>query len=565
MRRPRFQLAVSRAGAAARAGAAGTRTSAALDNDDLRPLGAGARAWGFWTYLTFWFAAASSVADWYGCSAAVAAGLAPLEALFVLFGGRVAAALLIAANGRGGAAYGVGYPALARASFGVWGAFWPVLSRVVLSVVYQGINLVQGGTCLYVMLHALTPNIARLPNIMPKGSGIDTGTFIGIIVIWAIFFVVAPMNIPKAKITVYIRLVSFLVAAIAMLAWCCSLAGGAGAVLRQPGKAKGTEHKWLLVKFFFVGISSCATFITNASDFQRYAKKANDPIVGNLLGGPLSNLLVHLVGVVIASSSTLIFGKMQWNPVLILDQIMEQEYSAKNRVGAFFIALCFCYGIIITMVFENVLPAANDIAGLLPKYIDYRRAAWIVGLVSLAMNPWYLLGSAAVFVTYISSFGIFLASIIGVMMAHYYVITRGHIDIENLYRSSKTGPYYYTYGFNLRAYVAYLCGIIPTLDGFAGAVGRKIPVPAQRFYYFAFPIGLVISMGVYIGLCWYWPVSYQHPMTEKGWNEPKEYRGPEDLENAIIESLQTNDDSHSEADKKSGDFVATEKGPETDG
>ena len=160
------------------------------------------------------------------------------------------------------------------------------------------------------MLHAIFPNIADLPNIMPKGAGIETGVFIGIVVLWFIAVLVAPMRIPKARATVYIRLISFIVAAVAMLAWCCSLAGGAGKVLSQAATATGSKHKWLLVKFFVVGMSSCATFTTNAADFQRYATKANDPLVGNLVGGPLANLIVHLVGVVIASSSTLILGKV---------------------------------------------------------------------------------------------------------------------------------------------------------------------------------------------------------------------------------------------------------------
>lgn len=118
-----------------------------LDNDDLRPLKVKDRTWGFWTYLTFWFSAASSAADWYGCSAGVAAGLSPLESLFLSFGGRCVVSVLIAMNGRGGAMYHIPYPALVRSCFGVYGSYWPVVSRVILSIVYQGINLVQGGYC----------------------------------------------------------------------------------------------------------------------------------------------------------------------------------------------------------------------------------------------------------------------------------------------------------------------------------------------------------------------------------------------------------------------------------
>ncbi len=49
---------------------------------------------------------------------------------------------------------------------------------------------------------------------------------------------------------------------------------------------------------------------TNAADFQRYAAKPNDPIVGNLFSGPMSNLIVHLIGVIVAASSKIILGRV---------------------------------------------------------------------------------------------------------------------------------------------------------------------------------------------------------------------------------------------------------------
>ena len=174
--------------------------------------------------------------------------------------------------------------------------------------------------------------------------------------------------------------------------------------------------------------------------------------------------------------------------------------------------------------------AANDLAGLAPKYISYKRGAYIITIISLAMNPWYLLSSAAIFVTYISSFGIFLGSIIGVMLTHYFIITRGYINVDALYRGTKTEPYYYFYGVNWRAFVAYLCGVVLCLDGFAGAVGQKIPLAATHFYFVVFPVEIVVSSLVYLGLCLRWPVPYQVCLFEKAWKEPKEYYRSDDPE-----------------------------------
>lgn len=44
-------------------------------------------------------------------------------------------AIVIAANGRAGAVYHVGYPVLNRAAFGVFGAWWPTMNRAVMAIV----------------------------------------------------------------------------------------------------------------------------------------------------------------------------------------------------------------------------------------------------------------------------------------------------------------------------------------------------------------------------------------------------------------------------------------------
>ena len=95
---------------------------------------------------------------------------------------------------------------------------------------------------------------------------------------------------------VYAKLIVFIISAIAMCAWTLTKAGGVGEVALQPGTATGSTRAWLIVRFFLLGAANCATFASNAADFQRYATKPNDVIAGNLLGFPLANVSIwHLV------------------------------------------------------------------------------------------------------------------------------------------------------------------------------------------------------------------------------------------------------------------------------
>ncbi|KAL8418025.1 hypothetical protein RB594_001581 [Gaeumannomyces avenae] len=501
---------------------------ALLDNEDLRPLRLADRTWGFWTYCTFWFSAVATVTNWYGAAAGQALGLGMWESLACATGGQLLIAVVMALNGRPGATYHVGFPVVNRAAFGVFGALWPTLNRALMATVWNGVNLVQGGQCVYVMLHALTPAVAGLPNGMGRGSALTSAGMIGL----AVFFVVTCgfllVPVPRMRGLVYAKLAVFVVSATAMLAWTVTKAGGLGPVVSQPGTAQGSERTWLIVRFFMLGAANCATFASNAADFQRYAKKPSDVILGNVVGFPLSNFLVGLVGNLVCASSQPIFGELVWNPVTLLDRIQTADYTPANRAGCFLIALCFAYSAMFSSIFENSLPAGNDIAALLPRYLTVRRGFFVCAAASLALNPWYLLGSAAVFVSFMASYQIFLSAITGVLLVHYYVVARGRLDIPACFTADRDGPYYYRHGWNWRAYAAYIIGIAPNLYGFLNNMGVKAPVGVTRFYYFAYWVGLFVSGGVYWLACKISPPS----IMETGWKEPKNYIRPDELEDA---------------------------------
>ncbi|RAL58370.1 hypothetical protein DID88_006050 [Monilinia fructigena] len=392
-----------------------------LDNDDIRPLKLADRTWNVWTYLTFWFSATSTVSTWYAASSAQALGLSMWESVLCAFGGQCLIAFVIVFNGRSGAVYHIGYPILNRAAFGVFGAWWPTFNRAVMAIVWNGVNAVQGGECIYVMFHTLSPHVANFKNVMGEGSALNSGGMLGLGIFWILTCCFLIIPVPKMKGLVYAKLIVFIISAIAMCAWTLTMAGGIGPVARQPGTIKGTERTWLLVRFVLLGAANCATFASNAADFQRYARKPNDVILGNLLGFPISNLIVAII-------------------------------------------------------------AGNDIAALFPKYISIRTGFFICAVLSIAIQPWYLLKSASIFISFLASYQIFLSAITGVLLCHYFIIARGFLKIPDLYTSDKKAAYYYTGGWNWRAYAAFM---------------------------------------VYWGVCWKWPVEVQYKLGE--WMEVKDY------------------------------------------
>ena len=85
-----------------------------------------------------------------------------------------------------------------------------------------------------------------------------------------------------------------------------------------------------------------------------------------------------------------------------------------------------------------------------------------------------------------------LGAIGGILIADYYVIRHTRIDLPGLYR--RGGPYWYSGGFNPRAMIAFLLGVLPCLPGFLRTVGVPGINPIwARIYHYAWFISFAVA------------------------------------------------------------------------
>jgi NCS1 family nucleobase:cation symporter-1 len=225
--------------------------------------------------------------------------------------------------------------------------------------------------------------------------------------------------------------------------------------------------------------------------------------------------VTSFIGIIVSSSSTVIFGGDPiWNPLDVLDKFL-QEGGSGQRFGVFVLAAAFALAQLGTNIAANSISAGTDMAALLPRWISIRRGSYICALVGLVMCPWNLLSSTNSFTTYLSAYSVFLSSIAGVMICDYYFVRKGYLQIKDLYSGRKTGPYYYTLGFHWRGYAAYIAGIMINVVGFAGAIGRDVPIGAKRIYDLNFFAGFLVASIVYYALCKISPI----PATSDMWCE----------------------------------------------
>ncbi|KAG6104383.1 hypothetical protein E4U13_008401 [Claviceps humidiphila] len=492
-----------------------TPTQLMLTNHDLKPVEYQRRQWGAWNFVGFWIADSYNINTWMISSSMIIAGLSWWQAWICVWIGYSIAAFFVVMNGRVGAVYHIGFPVANRASFGIWGSLWPVFNRAAMACVWYGVQAYIGGNCVYLMIRSIWKSWDRKTMPGPFDPNVSsTPDFVSFFIFWlcslpAIWF-------PVHKIRHLFTVKAYFVppAGIAFLIWALVRAGGAGPIIRKSNSVHGSDLAWQMVKGIMASIANFATLIINDCDFTRFARKPKDAIWSQALAIPFGFAFTSIIGIFVSSSSSVIYNEPIWNPLDVLGHFIDDGGSAQ-RFGVFVIALAFALAQLGTNISANSVSAGTDMTALFPRFINIRRGGYICAAIGLAMCPYNLLTSANNFTTYLSAYSVFLSSIAGVMSTDYYVVRKGYLNVKGLYDARKTGPYYYTFGVNWRAYTAYVAGILINVVGFAGAIGKDVPKGATYLYNLNFFCGFIVSSIVYWALCTMFPV----PETSEKWLE----------------------------------------------
>ncbi|KAL2884566.1 Uracil permease [Ceratocystis lukuohia] len=490
--------------------------SSQLINYDLKPVEQARRTWGPWNFVGFWIADSFNINTWMISSSMIVGGLSWWQSWLCVWIGYAIAGGFICMTGRIGATYHIGFPVASRSSFGIWGSLWPVFNRAAMACIWYGVQSYIGGHCVYLMIRSIWKSWDRntIPNSFSESSGTTTADYASFFIFWlcslpAIWF-------PVQQIRHLFTVKAFFVpcAGVGFLIWAVVRAGGIGPIIHQSSSLHGSDLAWEFVKGIMSSIANFATLIVNDPDFTRFAAKPKDAFLPQLISIPLGFGITSFIGIIVSSSSTVIYGDSIWDPLDLLEKFID-DGGAGERFGVFIIAFAFALAQLGTNIAANSVSAGTDMTALLPRYLTIRRGGYICAAVGLAMCPYTLLTSSNKFTTYLSAYSVFLSSIAGVIVADYYIVRKGFLELRDLYSGSSEGPYYYSYGVHWRAYVAYISGILINVVGFAGAVGQDVPAGAKYIYNLNFFAGFIVAAGMYWTLCHFFPV----PACSSTWME----------------------------------------------
>lgn len=487
-----------------------TNTQLMLTNHDLKPVEPARRQWGPWNFVGFWIADSFNINTWMISSSMIVGGLSWWQSWLCVWIGYAISACFIVLTGRIGATYHIGFPVVARSSFGIWGSLWPVFNRAAMACIWYGVQAYIGGHCVYLMIQSIWKSWDRLNpdihNTFSVESGTSTVDYASFFIFWLCSLPAIWFPVHKVRHLFTVKAYFVPAAGIAFLIWAVVKAGGVGPIVRQPATKQGSALAWEFVKGVMSSIANFATLIINDPDFSRFAGKPRDAFWSQLFAIPAGFALTSFIGIIVSSSSTVIYGGDPiWDPLMLLEKFIEHGNSAE-RFGVFVIAAAFSLAQLGTNIAANSVSAGTDMTALLPRWLNIRRGGYICAAVGLAMCPYTLLTSSNQFTTYLSAYSVFLSSIAGVMITDYYLVRRGYLELKELYDGRKTGPYYFHFGVHWRAYAAYIGGILINVVGFAGEVGTDVPIGATYIFNVNFFAGFGVSSVMYWGLCKIWPV-----------------------------------------------------------
>lgn len=94
-------------------------------------------------------------------------------------------------------------------------------------------------------------------------------------------------------------------------------------------------------------------------------------------------------------------------------------------------------------------------------------------MISFAICPWQIQAKATTFLAFLGAYTLFLGATTGVIMTDYFWVRRGYgINISHLFKPH--GIYWYNFGFNWRAFIAWFVAIAPLFPGMLFSMGVPI-------------------------------------------------------------------------------------------
>ena len=458
-----------------------------LWNPDLAPTPPHARTWSTYNIAALWIGMSVVITTYTLASGLMQQGMTWWQALATILLGNTIVLIPMVLNAHAGTKYGISFPVMCRASFGVFGANIPALLRAAVACGWFGIQTWIGGLALSALITAAWPAWADVPG----ATWIAFGAF------WLVQVLIILRGTEGVKRLESLAAPLLLAGGAALLVWAIREGGGLGPVLRNSERLGGDVANFWVV--FPAGLTASvgywATLSLNIPDFTRYARSQRSQMLGQALGLPTTMTAFAFIGVAVTAATMVIFGEAIWDPVELIARIGTPPVI----IGG---ALVVVIAQISTNMAANVVSPANDFSNLAPRRISFVTGGLITAVIGILIMPWRLYSDAAAYIfTWLIGYSSLMGALGGILIADYWVLRGQRLSVTDLFRTH--GRYRYFAGFNLRALLALALAVAPVLPGFLNAIsvpGGAVADPgtADLLYEYAWFVTFALSFVLYL-------------------------------------------------------------------
>src|SRR5688500_6946546 len=461
-------------------------TSSPLWNPDLAPTPPERRTWSTYNIAALWIGMSVVITTYTLASGLMSQGMNWWQAMVTILLGNTIVLVPMILNAHAGTKYGVSFPVLCRASFGVRGANVPAMLRAIVACGWFGIQTWIGALALDVLLGAAWAGWAGVPG----------KTAIAFAIFWGIQVLIIFRGTEGIKILESWSAPLLLGGGALLLWWAIRNGGGLGNILSESQKLqKGQGQFWALFPAALTAnVGYWATLSLNITDFTRYAKSQRSQSLGQALCFPTTMTTFAFIGVAVTSATIVIFGRAIWDPIELVSRIGRAPVII-------FAALVVLAAQLTTYMAANVVSPSNDFSNLSPRRISYVTGGLITAVLGIVMMPWKLYSDAAAYIfTWLLGYSSLMGALGGILIADYWIIRKQQLDVDDLFRVR--GRYTYANGINPKAIIALVLSIAPVVPGFIRAVstpGGAVPNPTffDRIYSYAWFVTFFLSFVIY--------------------------------------------------------------------
>ena len=424
-----------------------------LWNPDLAPTPLSRRTWTTYHFAALWIGMSVVITTYTLASGLMQQGMTWSQAMLTILLGNVIVLVPMILNAHAGTKYGVSFPVLCRASFGVRGANVPAVLRALVACGWFGIQTWIGGLALNALLMAAWPTWANVPN----NVWIAFGAF-WLVQVWIIIH-----GLDGIKRLEGWSAPLLLAGGAILLGWAVQRGGGLGRVLDESSRLQsGSTPFWqLFPAAVTANVGYWATLSLNIPDFTRFARSQRSQMLGQALGLPATMTAFAFIGVAVTSATMVIFGEAIWNPVDLIARIGSVPVIISGAVIVMLAQLT-------TNMAANVVSPANDFSSLAPRRISYVTGGLITAAIGVLMMPWKLYADAAAYIfTWLIGYSSLMGAIGGILIADYWVLRKRQLSLADLFKAE--GRYAYENGINRRAMAALVIAVLPVVPGFVRA------------------------------------------------------------------------------------------------